>query len=322
MPELLFTDIDWSSFWDDNKAALEDYVDEPPTDELVRSIQEELGYKLPASYIKMMKIHNGGMPKNNRFPTKQRTSWAKDHIAINGILGIGRNKDYSLCGGLGSQFMIDEWEYPAIGICICDCPSAGHDMIMLDYRECGPEGEPTVVHVDQERDYRMTFLAKDFESFICGLVHEDVYDTSAEDLKRTLVILETGRFSALLQEFIEREDRINFDKILRAILIELTRSKGYFALHDDPSSFLVYDIQFFLFSRYRHLSSKEEYLKEYPKMIALGDGEITTRGYAPGFVDDWYNKRWSEQSIRKRLLGGLEWKSERELLKSIERYTA
>lgn len=33
--------------------------------------------------------------------------------------------------------MIDEWEYPAIGVAICDCPSAGHDMVFLDYRDCG-----------------------------------------------------------------------------------------------------------------------------------------------------------------------------------------
>ena len=148
-----FEGFDFTSFWGDNEYALKEYVSDPPSDELIASVEEELGCKLPASYIWLMKRHNGGMPVNTCCPTDESTSWAEDHVAITGILGIGRERAYSLCGELGSQFMIDEWEYPAIGVAICDCPSAGHDMIFLDYRACGPQGEPTVVHVDQENNY-------------------------------------------------------------------------------------------------------------------------------------------------------------------------
>lgn len=77
--------------------------------------------------------------------------------------------------------MIDEWNYPAIGVAICDCPSAGHDMIFLDYRACGPHGEPAVVHVDQENDYKITHLADSFELFICGLKHESLYESDEDD---------------------------------------------------------------------------------------------------------------------------------------------
>ena len=42
-------------------------------------------------------------------------------------------------------------------------------MIFLDYRECGKNGEPKVVCVDQEEDYSITFLADNFEDFIRGL---------------------------------------------------------------------------------------------------------------------------------------------------------
>ena len=180
-----FEGFDLTNFWDDNWYALKEYVSDPPSDELIASVEEELGYKLPAAYIWLMKQHNGGIPVNTCYPCDEPTCWAEDHVAITGIFGIGREKSCSLCGELGSQFMIDEWEYPAIGVAICDCPSAGHDMIFLDYRACGPQGEPAVVHVDQENDYKITHLADSFEEFIRGLEHESLYDPDedVEDLE-------------------------------------------------------------------------------------------------------------------------------------------
>ena len=180
-----FEGFDLTNFWDDNWYALKEYVSDPPSDELIASVEEELGYKLPAAYIWLMKQHNGGIPVNTCYPCDEPTCWAEDHVAITGIFGIGREKSCSLCGELGSQFMIDEWEYPAIGVAICDCPSAGHDMIFLDYRVCGPQGEPAVVHVDQENDYKITHLADSFEEFVRGLEHESLYDPDedVEDLE-------------------------------------------------------------------------------------------------------------------------------------------
>ena len=171
-----FEGFDLTNFWDDNWYALKEYVSDPPSDELIASVEEELGYKLPDAYIWLMKQHNGGIPVNTCYPCDEPTCWSDDHVAITGIFGIGREKSCSLCGELGSQFMIDEWEYPAIGVAICDCPSAGHDMIFLDYRACGPQGDPAVVHVDQENDYKITHLADSFEEFIRGLEHESLYD--------------------------------------------------------------------------------------------------------------------------------------------------
>ena len=180
-----FEGFDLTNFWDDNWYALKEYVSDPPSDELIASVEEELGYKLPAAYIWLMKQHNGGIPVNTCYPCDEPTCWADDHVAITGIFGIGREKSCSLCGELGSQFMIDEWEYPAIGVAICDCPSAGHDMIFLDYRACGPQGEPAVVHVDQENDYKITHLTDSFEEFVRGLEHESLYDPDedVEDLE-------------------------------------------------------------------------------------------------------------------------------------------
>ena len=171
-----FEGFDLNNFWEDDDYARKNYTEEPPTDDLIAEIEQELGYKLPESYIWLMKQHNGGTPMNTCFPTKEPTSWADDHVAITGISGIGRQKTYSICGELGSKFMMEEWGYPNIGIAICDCPSAGHDMIFLDYRTCGTLGEPQVVHIDQEYDYKITFLAENFETFIRGLVNDDRFE--------------------------------------------------------------------------------------------------------------------------------------------------
>ena len=291
MSRAAFNDFDLKGFWDDSDYAVKTYRETTPTNELILSIQDELGYKLPAAYIELMKTHNGGVPFNTCFPTSQATSWADDHIAINGIGGIGRTKLYSLCGEMGSQFMIDEWGYPEIGVCVCDCPSAGHDMIMLDYSACGKTGEPTVVHVDQENDYRVTFLAPDFESFIRGLVSDEAYDSSEQDQKDYLTTVPQGTFSPVLTSLIEKADDLNYEKALRIICRQIVEEKGHFSLHADELSTLVYDIQFLLYSNSDPTTPRAKYLKKYPSIIAFGDGQFSTKGYAEGFITDWFESR-------------------------------
>ena len=173
---LVFGDFDVSDFWENSDYARKEYVGEPLTDELAASIELEIGYKLPAAYIALMRVQNGGIPRLTDHRTQKPTSWAKDHIAIAGIYGINRSKDSSLGGQYGSKFWEEEWGYPPIGVYFADCPSSGHDMLCLDYRECGVDGEPQVVHIDQESDYEITFVAKDFESFIRGLENYKTLD--------------------------------------------------------------------------------------------------------------------------------------------------
>jgi hypothetical protein len=321
MEKEIFKDFDFTDFWDDSDYALKEYVEETASDELIQSIEEELGYQLPASYIELMKLHNGGIPKRNCFPTTEPTSWAENHIAITGIMSIGRNKTYSLCGPLGSKFMMEQWGYPGTGIFICDCPSAGHDMIMLDYSKCGRNGEPEVVHIEQEWDFKKTFLAKDFEMFIRGLVSEEVYDSSEQDLTDALERIKTGRFSDVLQEYFKKERSINFDTVLRNLFTKLTMEKGYFALHGDPLSHLAYDIQFYLLTLNKKMSTKEEFVKEYPQMVAMGNNEISTGGYANFFVD-WFDEKIRNKEISKGLFSGLQFteKYKKQLFSKIRQY--
>ena len=162
--------IDLSNFWNDSEDALEQYVSEPPTEDLIASVEMELVFKLPTFYKQMMKIHNGGIPHQTYYPITGDNAEANSFIAISGIYGIGRDKERSLCGDLGSRYRIEEGGYPEIGVVICDCPSP-YEVVMLDYRSSGNDGEPQVIHIDQENDYKVTKLAPNFEAFIGGLVN-------------------------------------------------------------------------------------------------------------------------------------------------------
>ncbi|HMV47600.1 MAG TPA: SMI1/KNR4 family protein [Blastocatellia bacterium] len=172
----IFGNFDHQQFWEQSDYADKEYVGDALTDESVAAVENKLGYKLPKAYVELMGHQNGGIPNKTNHRTKEPTSWAGDHIAITGIFSIGSERDCSLCGTAGSQFYMDEWGYPSIGVYFADCPSAGHDMICLDYRECGPNGEPQVVHVDQESDYKITFVAENFESFIRGLEGDEAFN--------------------------------------------------------------------------------------------------------------------------------------------------
>ena len=253
-----FEGFSFEKFWKQSEYAKKEYVGTNITPQMIESVEQELGYKLPYSYITLLKTQNGGIPNNTNYPTTGPTSWADDHVALTGIMGIDSNKTYSLCGNLGGEFMKQEWGYPDIGVYICDCPSAGHDMIALDYRKCDSNGEPTVVHVDQENDYKVTFLA---EIFIRGLLDDEAFDTSEEDLKQDIEKINNGNFSDLLTSLIEDQKDINFNKIIRNLCEKLTIEKGYFALHEDELSYLVYDIQFYLYTNKEKVRSATEYLK-------------------------------------------------------------
>ena len=96
----MFADIDLNTFWAQSQWADKEYVEDAPTQEMIRSVEEELGYKLPAAYIELMKTQNGGKPANDSYRTNVRTSWSDDHVSVTGIKGIGREKTWSLSMGI------------------------------------------------------------------------------------------------------------------------------------------------------------------------------------------------------------------------------
>lgn len=172
-------DFNWTGFWNDVDYAFESYIGKPVTDDDIKDAESELGYTLPVAYIELLKKHNGGVVKKNCFINDD-----DDCVYVTGIYGIDSGKKYSLLGEMGNEFWISKCKYPPIGVVVADTISGGHDMIFLDYRECGPTGEPKVVRVDQEGDYSITLLADNFSDFIKNLYIsiEEITDEEFQEL--------------------------------------------------------------------------------------------------------------------------------------------
>lgn len=278
-------------FWDDDPLALEEYVDEAPSDALIASIENELGYKLPASYIALMKRHNGGIPYATCYPlpAELAKNHDQDYIEITGFLSIGRKKMNSLCGTAGNRLFKEAWHYPDYGVYICDCPSAGFELILLDYRQCGPDGEPSVAYVDME-NHRISTLAPDFATFVQGLVEENELLSPEADRANEIAMVEDGDFSPLLIKICRHCGIPQAEQWIRSVARQLVEEKNLFALHEDPLSWLLYDLQYMLYSFAFPKASVKQYLHDYPLILAE-DGQFTTNGYAPAFVADWMESR-------------------------------
>lgn len=149
----------------------EDTAAQPCDLQAVRAAEATLGVVLPPAYVDLLLQHNGGVPRHRRCPTPFPTSWDEDHFQVSRLLGVGG--DDGIDSQFGSAYMVAEWGYPDVGVVLFDTPSGGHDTVMLDYRRCGPTGEPAVVYVDEDRVPRE--VAPTFAAFIAAL-EPPIYD--------------------------------------------------------------------------------------------------------------------------------------------------
>ncbi len=295
MENKTFPQLDSELFWDDTNSAAKEYIDESPNDLLIASVERDLGYKLPDDYIALMKQHNGGIPYATYCPLPAKTEGEPEYIEIAGFFSIGRKKANALCGTAGNQLFKEAWHYPDYGVYICDCPSAGFELILLDYRQCGPDGQPSVAYVDMNSN-RVIPLAPDFATFLQSLVEESELATPENDQLHQIKITEEGEFSPLLVKICRNCGIPQGEQWVRAVARQIVEEKSQFALYDDPLSWLMYDLQYMLYTFAFPKASITHYLHDYPLILAE-DGEFSTNGYVPDLVSQWMESRIKEGKL-------------------------
>ncbi|MCY8353377.1 SMI1/KNR4 family protein [Bacillus haynesii] len=127
--------------------------------------EKKLGVKLPEEYKALILEQNGGYINFNAFPSERPTSWAKDHVQFDYLLGLGKKE-----GILESKAFIKEWGLPDNLILI---HGDGHTWIALDYRET--KENPPVHYFDSEFEENFK-LADSFGEFLSKLYTDDSID--------------------------------------------------------------------------------------------------------------------------------------------------
>ena len=156
-------------FWDDN------YYKHPPlTEETIAIAEKTLNVKLPAQFIELLKVQNGGYTKGFVFPMTQKTTWAENHVPLFELFGIVTDKSIETAQNLlDTQYMTEEWGLPEKQVLLT---GDGHWWITLDYRNAE---SPVVRWIDVECEEEVV-IANSFEDFINGLIPEDRFAENEE----------------------------------------------------------------------------------------------------------------------------------------------
>jgi SMI1/KNR4 family protein SUKH-1 len=149
-------------FWDRSSSY---GVFDPLTEAKVAEAEAALGVKLPSAYLELLRVQNGGSVSSefDAYPTSAPTSWAKDHVPLDSLMGIGETGRWTSI--LDSPYFNAEWEMPEELVLLS---GDGHYWVALDYRTGGPQRDPSIVWIDNEVDEDIQ-VAPDFLTFVEGL---------------------------------------------------------------------------------------------------------------------------------------------------------
>lgn len=153
----MFEHLDLSRLYDTDSDFGKEYIFGELKDEIIKRAENNIGYKLPKSYVELLQYQNGGVISDNI------DSWLTTIYGIGPESGSGNGLEYMFIN------WIEEWEYPNIGIPFGETQTAGHDMYFMDFRNLDTDGEPEIVLVENEGspdDFKITFVAKNLKEFI------------------------------------------------------------------------------------------------------------------------------------------------------------
>lgn len=167
-----------------------DFIDEEIelaklTEEDIKEAEKQFNVNFPKEYIELLKIKNGGYLKYQALPVNFKNSWADDHVPLQYLYGIKKNKGIFTSKALLKEWGIKEKNFITIS-------GDGHTWIVLDYRINKKEPEITFIDIEENK---ITVIFKSFKEMIDNLYeHQDdevlnhsVSDVNSSDRAKELI---------------------------------------------------------------------------------------------------------------------------------------
>lgn len=157
-------------------------ITDPATPEEFARTEKVLGVKLPDELLAVLRVRNGGQMRltSLKLTPEGRKKYGRKRYSFTRLAGV-----HPIDGdGLTQQTRLarEEWALPEG---LVPLGGDGHTWCCLDYRVCGPTGEPSVTHVDLEGEQEFS-LAPSFAQFIAGLFRDP------DSWEPALIALDTG----------------------------------------------------------------------------------------------------------------------------------
>lgn len=145
----------------------------PLTNDIVAEAERSLGNILPADLLRLLRIQNGGaIAADWDACPAEPNFYAETHVPFDALFGIGPADQATTITMLDTAYLIQEWELPTSIVLLA---GEGHYWVALDYRICGPTGDPSIVWIDNERNDELQ-LAPTFRTFIERLTASASFD--------------------------------------------------------------------------------------------------------------------------------------------------
>lgn len=169
-------------------------IQEPVTDAEFARGERALGVRLPRDLLAVLRVRNGGQVRltSLKLPASAARTYGRKTYAFTHLAGMHPSASDAITRL--ATLARDEWELPDG---LVPLGGDGHSWCCLDYRASGPDGPPTVTHVDLEQEIEVP-LASSFAAFIAALFRD------SESLEPALIALDEGcpmgkRLDAALQ---------------------------------------------------------------------------------------------------------------------------